>query len=298
MKKYFTILIIIIITGFGKLFSQLTPYLVSEQLETARNKAAERITNPVHRASATFNGVIPGVNFGGSPISSVFYETNDENKGKARGWLYIFSTVEEPANLQVIFVANLPFGIQALNLGDLGIPLDFLSEFSNNKSLDAFEWINSNVMVDRLKSSPVYLDFASKNPNPISRYIMLSFAEFPGINPDNPYWFINVHNQDDTDSTYVIIDAVTGDPTDVIDFSKLTNIVVFPNPTEGYINIDLGNLDMNFFEGIEIYDLKGNKILETRQDKNINIINLVNGNYYLVINYKKAKFLKQFEVNR
>ncbi len=299
MKKYFTLIILLFISINSSLFSQITPYLVSEQLETARSEATKVISNPVFRGAATFNGVIPGVNLGGSPVESIFYDTEDANKGKATGWVYVFSSEDNPTAVASIFVVNLPFGTQAINLNDLGIPLDFLAEFAYSKSLDAFQWINSDVMVDKLKAAPEYLSFAGNNPNPIPRQIFLGFSVgLPQLNPDNPYWFIKVHNQDDTDSTIVIIDAVTGETTDVFDEQSLINVVVKPNPSQDFINLDLDNFDLNYLESIDIYNLNGIRVLTTKNVKNIDMRNLNNGSYYLLVNYKNAKYMKKIIVNK
>jgi len=81
---------------------------------------------------------------------------------------------------------------------------------------------------------------------------------------------------------------------DQIEFSTLgtpdlgtgkSNIVVFPNPTNGIINIQLNN--GNAITSTVLYSVTGQKLMESNQDK-IDISNLSNGVYLLKVSDAKG----------
>lgn len=81
---------------------------------------------------------------------------------------------------------------------------------------------------------------------------------------------------------------------DQVDFSTLgtpdsgvskNNVIVFPNPTNGIINIQLNN--GNAITGTVLYSMTGQKLMESNQDK-IDISNLSNGIYLLKVSDAKG----------
>ena len=90
------------------------------------------------------------------------------------------------------------------------------------------------------------------------------------------------------------------EPQGITDEQEVSSLVVYPNPTTGDLNIDLGNAENT--TAINIYDLQGRLIMTTQAIKNastqrVSVSHLVNGIYFIELVKEKGlrstgKFIK------
>lgn len=74
---------------------------------------------------------------------------------------------------------------------------------------------------------------------------------------------------------------------------NLDNIVIYPNPSNDFINIQVGQNE-NRMESIEITDILGKKVYQSKFENRINISNLNQGVYFItLISNEKEKFTKK-----
>lgn len=119
--------------------------------------------------------------------------------------------------------------------------------------------------------------------------------------PGNPYWLndpcyawvIDVDeycctNSWDSDCQALYDYCAVGSGTVDIDEFAFDNIVVFPNPTTGVLNIRT-NLDVTY----SLYDFTGREIVKDSNEETIDITTLPNGVYFLSIRYGEKVFNKR-----
>ena len=75
------------------------------------------------------------------------------------------------------------------------------------------------------------------------------------------------------------------------------NVQVFPIPTSEFLNIDFIQFNENKFD-VEIYDWTGKKVLNSANQKKIDISQLVNGVYIVKVKIDKRYFQKKFIVKK
>jgi hypothetical protein len=119
--------------------------------------------------------------------------------------------------------------------------------------------------------------------------------------PGNPYWLndpcyawvIDVDeycctNSWDSDCQALYDYCAVGSGTVDIDEFAFDNIVVFPNPTTGVLNIK-SNLDVTY----SLYDFTGRELVKDSNEETIDITTLPNGVYFLSIRYGEKVFNKR-----
>lgn len=75
------------------------------------------------------------------------------------------------------------------------------------------------------------------------------------------------------------------------------NVQIFPIPTSEFLNIDFIQFNENKFD-VEIYDWTGKKVLNSANQKKIDISQLVNGVYIVKVKIDKRYFQKKFIVKK
>jgi hypothetical protein len=93
-----------------------------------------------------------------------------------------------------------------------------------------------------------------------------------------------------------VISVVEGSTVLGIDENIVSNLILYPNPTEGILN--LGDLTDFANPEYSIFDIQGKKVMDARLDSNaINVSNLATGNYILKIHdnntLKSQRFIKR-----
>ena len=74
---------------------------------------------------------------------------------------------------------------------------------------------------------------------------------------------------------------------------NLDAISIYPNPSNDFINIQVGHNE-NRMESIEITDILGKKVFETKFENRINISNLTQGVYFItLITNENEEFTKK-----
>jgi len=94
------------------------------------------------------------------------------------------------------------------------------------------------------------------------------------------------------------LDSLFIGSTSIEELSSKNEITVFPNPSNGSFQIDLGNFNTN---QVKIYDLKGKLVFQkTFNNSGIQSINskLSNGNYILHLESEDSQISQQITINR
>jgi subtilisin-like proprotein convertase family protein len=78
--------------------------------------------------------------------------------------------------------------------------------------------------------------------------------------------------------------------------TTFSNLKIYPNPTSGFVNIDLGNQNLENNSIVKLFDIQG-RIISTKEMKtavdNINISNLSDGVYIITIENGSSKTTKK-----
>jgi len=79
-----------------------------------------------------------------------------------------------------------------------------------------------------------------------------------------------------------------------------SSVIVFPNPTSDWLNIDVQNINLKGKVNIRVVDLQGKNLFTTKMDASaimqINVANLPTGNYLLQMNNENYIIGKKFSV--
>jgi hypothetical protein len=301
--KYFTTLFLI---GFvvlsNSLFAQMsfTPYLASEQLEKAKEEVIKKYTDPQLITVATLNGILTLPGLGDIPIA--FTTENGDDKGKSSAWVYVFRSTAAPENIQAIVVAVTPFSTMPVNLSDMGIPLDFITKYVSNNNLENKSWINSNSVVDALTGSSQYKAFLASYPNAVPKYLNIGYANYPPLDANTPYWFVQV-NAAETDSTIIIINGLNGSIVGVDDDSQLNRTIAnYPNPANDFISFSIPNELIGKNIEVKLWDNNGSLLFENNMIINdvytLDTKKLYSGNYNITFSNGITKTNSTFIINK
>jgi hypothetical protein len=83
--------------------------------------------------------------------------------------------------------------------------------------------------------------------------------------------------------------------------TTFSNLKIYPNPTTGFVNIDLGNQNLESNSIVKLFDIQGRMIL-TKEMKtaidNVNISNLSDGVYLITIENGSSRTTKKIVLAR
>jgi hypothetical protein len=297
MKKLLTIIFCFI--AFSTYSFAQTPYLPTEQLETARTEAAKVLTSPQLISAATINGTIPGLELLGTPIPISFDMADGAGKGKATGWVYFFNSTSEPQNIQAIAIGVTMLGVLPFNLTQMGKNLGALSEYASSNSLDSKQWMNSDAMIPYLKASEPYTTFMTTYPSGKPKYVVLGYADYANLDPNTPYWFVTM--SDPADSLLIVVNALNGAVTGVEDKDiKLSNSIVYPNPAIDYTIVQSQMPIPSYLMSVKIYDNIGNLVSEQKiiSNSQLDLNGLINGKYFIHVNSGKENQVFPLVINK
>ena len=86
-----------------------------------------------------------------------------------------------------------------------------------------------------------------------------------------------------------------------IEDTTFSNLKIYPNPTTGFVNIDLGNQNLESNSIVKLFDIQGRMIL-TKEMKtaidNVNISNLSDGVYLITIENGSYRTTKKIVLAR
>ncbi|MES2862533.1 MAG: S8 family serine peptidase [Bacteroidota bacterium] len=124
-----------------------------------------------------------------------------------------------------------------------------------------------------------------------------------GLNADGT-WLLSVSDPYNGDggtinSVKLIVCNIT--PPLSIEDNVLSGLKIFPNPTTGILNIDLGTANLDNKSTIKLYDIQG-RIISTKEMyssvDNINLSNLSDGVYMITVENGTSKTTKKIVLNR
>ncbi len=252
------------------------------------------LAEPVLQMIGTINQTIP---FNEIEIKIEF----DMDNGTSSGWIYIFKDKADTTKGGSYFVVKPILGdyliveIPGLNLPEMGLPIE------ENQYLNDYTWIDSDDMVNKLKSNSDFLDFY----NQYKPFETLMIGLFIGINPFeqgnfnvNPMWGITIATSEY--QKMCIVNAINGEVTcspiftEVKDNIIANNFEFYPNPANDFINLNVSELSNN--NTYQITDIYG-RTLKTSSlilgNNKVDISNFSSGIYYLILDGKVSKFIKQ-----
>lgn len=143
------------------------------------------------------------------------------------------------------------------------------------------------------KFDPIYLSPMSVDEANSNGYITFKVKPFPGYvvgdiipNTASIYFDTNPAIVTNTFQTEFIAALAN-------ESFNLDNIVIYPNPSNDFINIQVGQNE-NKMQSIEITDILGKKVFESKFENKINISNLTQGVYFItLISNENEKFTKK-----
>ena len=130
-----------------------------------------------------------------------------------------------------------------------------------------------------------------------------TLTDLNGLNADGT-WTLRVedaYNGDGGSITGVKLIICNIEPPLSIEENTFSELKVYPNPTTGIINIDLGNAMIDGKSTIKLYDIQGRMITTKEMNSsidNLNISNLSDGVYMLSIENGTSKTTKKIVLNR
>ncbi len=81
-----------------------------------------------------------------------------------------------------------------------------------------------------------------------------------------------------------------------IDIINSTEILIFPNPSMGFVNISTSNLKNDFM--VTIYDVLGREVYQSFNQKQLNIHNLNNGIYMMIMETQGERFTQKITLSK
>lgn len=266
--------------------AQFTAYKAKEGLATAQAMANAAGTNMevyiVGTASQTFSGV------------SVAF---DIKTGQATAWLYIFRSKDDPENAKAYGVVKVPIlGFQGMEIpyGDIAgmIPVD------PKQSLVGSNYMDSDVMLNTMKSDSKLSEAISEDPNTKLSYGAVAINPIPPYIVGDPYWaavFVSKFKR-----VQCVLNAKTGaldcmsEKVSAEDGEFNSTAKVFPNPASNVAFVTIPKSIQSTDYSFGIFDETGNKITNLNaptsgesETVSYTLESLPSGVYFFV--YKSAK---------
>lgn len=161
---------------------------------------------------------------------------------------------------------------------------------------------NLNCVIDDDGNAPVCV--AAANPALVGNVAPAeTLTSLNGLNADGT-WLITVDDAFNGDggtinSAKIIVCNIT--PPLSIEENVLSGLKIYPNPTTGIVNIDLGTTILDNKSIVKLYDIQGRNISTKEMSSsvdNINISNLSDGVYLITIENGSSKTTKKIVLNR
>lgn len=242
-------------------------------------------------------GAVSG-EYEGVPIKLEF----DMRTGEASAWMYMFHSSENDTNETYVVVKSI-MGMQVIpvDVGNLGISLPF----EPTESLDDVTWINSDELMDSIRTNRKFTDFMDVFPD-VSWSMGALFME---PMQSKAVWAV-IFKGDENHNLNCFVDAVTGETecmssTDVEDVNISEELSVYPNPASdlAIVSIPVDYIDLN--ANIQVFDMRGNQLVSRSAfDINssgqfaINVSNFASGVYNLLYTGNGKVFTAHFLVAR
>jgi uncharacterized repeat protein (TIGR01451 family) len=143
------------------------------------------------------------------------------------------------------------------------------------------------------KFDPIYLSPMSVDEANSNGYVSFKVKPFPGyevgdIIPNTASIYFDMNPAIVTNTFQTEFVAVLANES-----FNLDAISIYPNPSNDFINIQVGHNE-NRMESIEITDILGKKVYQSKFENRINISNLTQGVYFItLISNEKEKFTKK-----
>lgn len=294
MKQLILIPIIVLLLSNHSFAQGLEePFTAKEAYSEVISKAKfEGISDPVLVGIGIAPGeyIIPGI--------GTLNPELDLTNGQSSIWLYIIAEKADINNTISIAVIKLFSGFISMKIDfDLStIPINYINPLD-------IDWIDSDVLCQKLNANTIFSDFVKDN-QAIFDFVTLDYQDSEELNGMGnlnvgPYWLLGCSKGNGA-SIVCYTDAVSGsttcfNETDVNDENNSVSFTIFPNPAKDKLIIENQNLSGNADE-VFIIDSKGYIIEKYKiEDTNINTINiqnLPNGTYTMIIGNGSKRFVK------
>lgn len=250
MQKYLISMILFFALS-GLSYSQLLmSFKAKDGLNDARISAAQTVGNPKLMTIGTISG---DFEFSGLPVSIVF----DESKGTSQVWVYFFNNLDSQTTVTIAVAKTL--------VGYMPIPIDpsmFGTEipFESDLTLDDYDWMNSDAMINNVKTNQNYIAFKNSNPN--MTLLMTGLAVEPI--ESKPIWGSIFRGENG--NLNCLTDAITGetvclDLTDVQQAEFNESAKIYPNPARDFTALQIPPQHLNMNAELRIYDILGNELV-------------------------------------
>ncbi|MEI6089630.1 MAG: T9SS type A sorting domain-containing protein [bacterium] len=223
----------------------------------------------------------------------------DLTNGQSSIWLYMVAEktdITKTINIGVIkfFTGFIPMKI---DIDISSIPISYIDPI-------VVDWMDTDILCQKLNSNTMFSDFVKDN-QAIFDFVTLDYedsAELDGMGnlEQGTYWLLSC-SKDNGESIICYTDAVSGattcfNTTGVDDETSENSFNISPNPATDKLIIEKQNVSVITPNQVFIVDSKGYIIekynLEGTTINTINIQNLPNGTYTLIIGNSSKRFVK------
>jgi hypothetical protein len=269
-------------------------FTAKEAIGDVMDKAlSEGLTDPVLIGVGLAPGeyVIPGI--------GTLNPDLDLTNGQSPIWLYLVAERNNISNTISIAVIKFFSGFipMAIDIDLSSIPINYIDPIVG-------DWINTDVLCQKLIENSLFNDFV-KDDDAIFDFVTLDYQDSDELNgmgdlKVGPYWLLSC-SKDNGESIFCYTDAVSGettcfDATSVNDEANSNLFAISPNPATDKLIIEQQNSSMITPNQVLIIDSKGYIIdkqnLEDTNTNTINIQNLPNGTYTVIIGNTIKRFVK------
>lgn len=238
----------------------------------------KNFSKPSITSVATLSGNFPNPTNTSQTISVGMNMAN----GKSEIWVYVckaFDTDAQKDTTKFVIVGNTLLGltdIGSLIGGNLPISVSDLP-FIPDSTLPA-NWMNSDVLVNRLKTNDAYKAFAAANPDSIPQFVAL-FNDNTPLPPllsnepsqKNTVWYLQFTGAKQTAMTCKV-NAINGEvncfsfsPNSVEETDSQVRVMLYPNPTFGQVIVQLPET-FQHAKMFTVYSLDGKVVATVSSD--------------------------------
>ncbi len=290
MKKLFLLLSATILMSVNN-YSQVIQNSFASEVKSSAYEAAiaDGLAEPklVFVATADIEIILFGL-----PVPSTF----NMQDGTAGVWFYVFTDAEFQTFLGYMLFKSAVGSVSAVPVE----PEDILSEYtpiSTEKTLDDFEWPDSDVAAETFRGSNQLMEAYNKEHDFFALALFVNGGT-PNANLDEPYWAALVSSEDS--ETFCIMHAINKDimcytVASVID-NILNNVIVYPNPAQDFVNLAFESTEVLGAFEIQLFDalgtLQNSIVTQYSNSVKIDTKALTPGTYFIRIGTKFYPFVK------